>query len=478
MSTAPPGPASPLRRRFTARRGYGPLVLLLLAVAVGAALLLSLGRVHSPQSEHLAVGLAAGPSVDGALPHVEPTRSASERLAERDRLETLLREGMEHLVAGRLDAPPGENALESFELALEMDPASLRGRRGMELVQRRLELRDRPGDTRRSLASRRVEAPAKPDSDSASGADSGAPVMRLQGGSPPAGSGGSGANSGKEAAQPLSNTHIQVIAPNRATPTPGGSVPVIYIARSDLAAQQDEAARPLDWTMPGEPQNATSQTATPQTARPQTSAFITEVQESIRESIQRDFDLVASGQPGKILGQGSPTPDVAATATPRKPSGEGLAQGLAEILPSGKEYLILTLERGPVVFELFRDSAPRTVEAIVKLAQQGFYNGLTFHRVEPGLLVQGGCPRADGTGGPGFTLPAEFSRRPHQRGTLSMARMDDPNSAGSQFFVCLTRLEHLDGKYTVFGDTYLGMESIAAVQPRDRILRAEYADRR
>ncbi|MFG0274398.1 MAG: peptidylprolyl isomerase [Phycisphaerales bacterium] len=128
---------------------------------------------------------------------------------------------------------------------------------------------------------------------------------------------------------------------------------------------------------------------------------------------------------------------------------------------------------GPVTVELWNDVAPKHAENFLKLAKDGFYDGLTFHRIIPGFVIQGGCPRGDGTGGPGWKVPAEFNEREHHPGVLSMARSADPNSAGSQFFVCLTRehCQHLDGEYTAFGKVIEGMdavEKIAATPLKDQ----------
>lgn len=118
----------------------------------------------------------------------------------------------------------------------------------------------------------------------------------------------------------------------------------------------------------------------------------------------------------------------------------------------------LTTEKGEMIIELFPDLAPKHVESFLSLIKKGYYNGLTFHRVEPGFVIQGGCPKGNGTGGPGYTLPAEFSSRKHVLGILSMARTSDPNSAGSQFFICLGEAPHLDNSYTVFGNVVKGLD--------------------
>lgn len=133
----------------------------------------------------------------------------------------------------------------------------------------------------------------------------------------------------------------------------------------------------------------------------------------------------------------------------------------------------LKTEHGDVVVELWNDVAPKHADNFLKLVDEGFYDGLTFHRIIPGFMIQGGCPRGDGTGGPGWKVPAEFNDREHHPGVLSMARSSDPNSAGSQFFVCLTRenCRHLDRQYTAFGKVVEGMEvveKIAATPLADR----------
>ena len=117
---------------------------------------------------------------------------------------------------------------------------------------------------------------------------------------------------------------------------------------------------------------------------------------------------------------------------------------------------------GPITVELWDDVAPNHVANFLKLASNGFYNGLNFHRVIPGFVLQGGCPDGNGMGGPGWTVAAEFNDREHHEGVLSMARSNDPDSAGSQFFVCLGRdhCQHLDGNYTAFGAVVEGIEAV------------------
>jgi peptidyl-prolyl cis-trans isomerase B (cyclophilin B) len=131
---------------------------------------------------------------------------------------------------------------------------------------------------------------------------------------------------------------------------------------------------------------------------------------------------------------------------------------------------------GEIVLRLFHDVAPGHVKNFMKLAQEGFYNGTTFHRIIPKFMIQGGDPNSKnpdrtthGTGGPGHKVKAEFNSKPHKRGVLSMARSNDPDSAGSQFFICVAESFFLDWKYTAFGEVVSGMDVVDKVvnMPRD-----------
>lgn len=106
---------------------------------------------------------------------------------------------------------------------------------------------------------------------------------------------------------------------------------------------------------------------------------------------------------------------------------------------------------GPIRVEFWPDVAPGHVKNLVGLAAIGYYNDISVHRIIPDFVIQAGCPEGTGTGGPGYTIDAEFNDRLHEKGVLSMARTNDPNSAGSQFFICLGRVPHLDNQYTGFG---------------------------
>ena len=122
--------------------------------------------------------------------------------------------------------------------------------------------------------------------------------------------------------------------------------------------------------------------------------------------------------------------------------------------------LILTLDTGPVVIETFDDKAPKHVARIAELADEGFYDGLTLHRVIEGFMAQMGCPKGNGTGGSGKKLKAEFNDVSHQRGVCSMARAQDPNSGDSQFFICFDDASFLDTQYTAWGQVVEGMENV------------------
>lgn len=115
--------------------------------------------------------------------------------------------------------------------------------------------------------------------------------------------------------------------------------------------------------------------------------------------------------------------------------------------------VVLDTTMGKITLDLLPEVAPGHVKNLLGLAQIGYYDGLIFHRVIKGFMIQGGCPTGNGTGGPGYTIKAEFNATPHEPGVLSMARTNDPNSAGSQFFICLERVPHLDRQYTAFGKT-------------------------
>jgi peptidylprolyl isomerase/peptidyl-prolyl cis-trans isomerase B (cyclophilin B) len=144
-----------------------------------------------------------------------------------------------------------------------------------------------------------------------------------------------------------------------------------------------------------------------------------------------------------------------------------------EPLPEGaKPVISIALENdGVIKVELHPDVAPNHCAALVDLVKKGYYDGLSFHRVVPGFVVQGGCPKGNGSGGPGYNLKAEFNEKPHLTGTLAMARTPDPDSAGSQFYICLAPQPFLDRQYTVFGQTIEGMDLVSQIRQGDKMVK-------
>lgn len=127
---------------------------------------------------------------------------------------------------------------------------------------------------------------------------------------------------------------------------------------------------------------------------------------------------------------------------------------LTDVDFAANEYQVeLDTTEGKITLDLFSDVAPGHCKNMIGLTKLGYYDGLIFHRIIKGFMIQGGCPSGTGTDGPGYTIDAEFNSTPHVPGVLSMARTNDPNSAGSQFFICLGAHTHLDGQYTAFGKT-------------------------
>ena len=136
-------------------------------------------------------------------------------------------------------------------------------------------------------------------------------------------------------------------------------------------------------------------------------------------------------------------------------------------IDTAKEYIAtIETQKGNLVLQLFASDAPQTVNNFVSLAREGFYDGLTFHRVIPGFMAQGGCPNGDGTGGPGYTFADEFSSRKHLTGTLSMAN-SGADTNGSQFFICYAPQPHLDGVHSVFGQLIKGMDVLIQIENGD-----------
>lgn len=135
------------------------------------------------------------------------------------------------------------------------------------------------------------------------------------------------------------------------------------------------------------------------------------------------------------------------------------------------EVVVMKTSEGEMTFELWPDVAPKTVENFKKLIREGFYDGTAFHRIVKNFMVQGGDPLTKdptkesryGTGGPGYSVKAEFNNKSHERGVLSMARSNDPDSAGSQFFICLAHVSRLDHQYTTFGKLIKGDDVLTKI---------------
>ncbi|NUN47547.1 MAG: peptidylprolyl isomerase [Candidatus Brocadiae bacterium] len=125
---------------------------------------------------------------------------------------------------------------------------------------------------------------------------------------------------------------------------------------------------------------------------------------------------------------------------------------------------VLDTNMGKITIELMPEKAPKTVENFLTLARKGYYDGLGFHRIIKGFMMQGGCPKGTGTGGPGYTIKDEFNDTKHVEGVVSMARTSAPNSAGSQFFICFAAAPHLDNQYTAFGRVTDGLAVVQEVQ--------------
>jgi len=132
---------------------------------------------------------------------------------------------------------------------------------------------------------------------------------------------------------------------------------------------------------------------------------------------------------------------------------------------------ILETTKGTIKFELYETEAPITTKNFIDLTQKGFYNGLTFHRVIRGFMIQGGCPKGDGTGGPGYSIRDEFHPKlKHTKGAVSMANAG-PNTGGSQFFITEAPQPHLDGKHSVFGQVKEGQNVVESIKKGDKIIK-------
>lgn len=145
---------------------------------------------------------------------------------------------------------------------------------------------------------------------------------------------------------------------------------------------------------------------------------------------------------------------------------------------TGKDRVAtIVTEKGTIKFELYEKDAPITTKNFIDLAQKGFYDGLTFHRVVPGFVIQGGDPKGDGTGGSGKTIPLEIAPNlTHKKGAVAMARSGAPNSASSQFYICLEDEKQLDGQYAIFGQVIEGQDVVEKIAVGDKMLKVTIGD--
>jgi len=160
----------------------------------------------------------------------------------------------------------------------------------------------------------------------------------------------------------------------------------------------------------------------------------------------------------------TPTPTTVPTFTLRVQYKEPFTM----TIDTDKQYTAtMRTEKGDIVIELNAEKAPETVNNFVNLARRGYYDNTTFHRVLPGFMAQGGDPTGTGSGGPGYTIPDEFTDLTHERGVISMANTGRPNTGGSQFFITYAPQPHLNGRHAVFGEVVEGMDVAEALTPRD-----------
>lgn len=171
--------------------------------------------------------------------------------------------------------------------------------------------------------------------------------------------------------------------------------------------------------------------------------------------------------PSATVAAPGPNPEATASAAPA--TATGAPDLTADATGLSRATVTVTTSKGAIRYRFYPADAPKTVYRMIELIRGKFYDGLTFHRVVPGFVVQGGDPAGNGTGGSGQRLKAEFNSRKHVEGTLAMARAADPDSADSQFYIALGPQPHLDGAYTVFGQVVEGMDVVRRLVPGDQI---------
>ena len=221
---------------------------------------------------------------------------------------------------------------------------------------------------------------------------------------------------------------------------------------------------------PASPPADTSKKVTPPPAKPEATPAVADTTEAKTgtQPPAADTSKKTTAPKPKTTTQ----PDTTKAAAKPKEGGKTVTEAVDPKAPyksvtfakGEKPKLVMETTMGKIVVELWPDVAPKHCQSFVYLINKGFYDSLTFHRIVPGFVIQGGDPLGNGTGGPGYNVPAEFSNKPHEDGVLSMARSQDPNSAGSQFFICLGRLTSLDNKYTVFGKVIEGLDVVHMIE--------------
>lgn len=185
------------------------------------------------------------------------------------------------------------------------------------------------------------------------------------------------------------------------------------------------------------------------------------------------YFLRNSETPSTLVSEEATTEQSATTPSPETAKEEGKMSAYDLSVDSeglSKAVATITLENGGVIkWRFYSNDAPNTVKRIAQLISEGFYDGIVFHRVVPGFVVQAGDPTGTGSGGSGVKLKAEFNSRKHEEGIVSMARTADPNSADSQFFIMLGKHPHLDGQYTVIGKVVEGFDHVQKIKQGDKI---------
>ena len=210
------------------------------------------------------------------------------------------------------------------------------------------------------------------------------------------------------------------------------------------------------------PPKATELSAAPKEAEP------------AKEPEPEEEPVAAEEKPAEEPAKAAEEPE---TTEPAK-SPEAAPEAPAKPVTRDNAAVVIEMAKGGrIVMNFYPKDAPNTVDNFIKLANKGFYDGLKFHRVIPGFVAQGGDPSGDGTGGPGYQIKAEFNSQKHLTGTLAMARSEHPDSAGSQFYICLAPQPGLDGQYTVFGQVVEGMDLVNKIVKGDVMKKVTIVDK-